>query len=86
MAVAKRQRREKPGKNRTREGLKVRVGTSGGKTALRPIPVYRGQAGGGEKKKTYKKRSKIEPGFLFSLNLLGHLPSRLKDVFSFACQ
>ena len=56
MAVAKRQRRGKVHENRTKEGPKSKVRTSGETTALLAIPIYIGQAQG-EEKKTYKKRS-----------------------------
>ena len=48
MAVAKRQRKEKAGENRTKEGLRTRVRISDETEAL---PVYIGQAQEEEKKK-----------------------------------
>ena len=60
MVVAKRQERGKNHKNRTKEGPRTRVRTSGKtNTALLASPVYIGQAQGGEKKKKKKKKKPI---------------------------
>ena len=59
MAVAKKTRKGKACKNRTKEGPRTRVRTSG-KTAVLPSPNYIGQAQGEEK--TYKKRSQRARG------------------------
>ena len=61
MAVAKRPGREKPEENRTKEGPRTRVRTSGKTTVLLASPIYIGQAQG-EEKKNIKRRAKIEPG------------------------
>ena len=51
MAVAKRQGREmSEKKNRTKEGPRTRVRTSGKQTAVLASPIYIGQAQGEEKK------------------------------------
>ena len=91
MVVAK-TRKGKAHENRTNEGPRTRVKTSGRRNALLASPVYIGQAQG--KEETYKKRSQRARVlslslslslflFLFSLRLLGQHASRLKDVFSF---
>ena len=82
MAVAERQRREKPTKIEQR---KIR-GPEGGprvkQTALLASPIYIGQAQG-EEKRTYKKRSQ-RAGGLSSLHVFWvSMPPRIEDVFSF---
>ena len=54
-------------------------------TALLASPVYIGQAQGMEKKKHIKREAKIARGASLRVFWVG-LPSRLKDVFTFACQ
>ena len=55
MAVAKGQRKEKARKNRTKEGPRTRVRTSGKPNSLWASPICIGQAQG-EGKNTHKKR------------------------------
>ena len=55
MPVAKGQRKEKARKNRTKEGPRTRVRTSGKTNSLLASPVYTGKAQG-EGKNTYRKR------------------------------
>ena len=64
MAVAKRQRREKPMKT-TQEGPRNSGRTSGKTNSLQANPVYIGQALG--EKNTYKKRSQNEASGFSSL-------------------
>ena len=59
MAVATRQRRGKVHENRTKEGPKSQMRTSGETTALLAIPMYIGQAQG--RRKYIKRGAKIEP-------------------------
>ena len=66
MAMAKRQRREKPVKIEQRKGLKIRVRTSSKTDSPSGYPNLRG----GEKN-TQKEEPKLSRGFLFSLRLLG---------------
>ena len=77
MVVAK-TRKGKAHENRTNEGPRTRVKTSGRRNALLASPIYIGQAQG--KEETYKKRSQRARVlslslslflFLFSLRLLG---------------
>ena len=73
--------------NRTKEGRRTRVRTSGGVNTLLASPIYIGQAQGEEKKKKHIKRgAKIELGLLFILLISVWPPSCLEDVFFFACQ
>ena len=92
MVVAK-TRKGKAHENRTNEGPRTRVKTSGRRNALLASPVYIGQAQG--KEETYKKRSQRARVLSLSLSLSlsfsfsslcvfwVSMPSRLKDVFSF---
>ena len=90
MVVAK-TRKGKAHENRTNEGPRTRVKTSGRRNALLASPVYIGQAQG--KEETYKKRSQRARVLSLSLSLSFSfsslcvfwvsMPSRLKDVFSF---
>ena len=57
MAVAKREKREKPVKIEQRKGPKIRVRTSSKTNSPLDIPI----SGGGEKN-TQKRGAKIEPG------------------------
>ena len=85
MAVAKRQ-----GKSLWKEREQRKVwGPQVKQTALLASPIYIGQAQREEKRKHLKRGAQIEQGagvLLFSSSLSGRLPSRLKDVFSFAYQ
>ena len=83
MAVAKRQRKEKPAKMEQKKIQGPGVRTSVKQTALLASPIYIGQAQGKEEK-TYKKRSQNWASLLFTSFGLAH-PS-FEDVFSFACQ
>ena len=77
MVVAKRQERGKDHKNRTKEGPRTRVRTSG-KTNCTPgwPSLHRAGSGGGET--TYKKRSQSQAeGPLFSSRLLGRHALRM---------
>ena len=83
MAVAKRQRREKP---RKREQRKVwtRVRTSGKTNSPPGWPNLHRAGSRGRGKKHKKRRQNSARGFS-SVFWVG-LPSRLEDVFFFACQ
>ena len=98
MVVAKRQGREKPGKQnkgRSKEGPRTRVRTRG-RTNSTPGPVYRGQAQGGGKnisKEEPRGRGSLSPIHVFSLSFSLCLslsllvfwvgmPPCLEDVFS----
>ena len=83
MAVPKRQRREKPTKIEQRKVRGPEWGPQVKQTALLASPLYIRQAQGTEK--NHKKRSQIELGASLWVFWVGP-PSRLKDVFSFACQ
>ena len=88
MVVAK-TRKGKAHENRTNEGPRTRVKTSGRRNALLASPIYIGQAQG--KEETYKKRSQrarvLSLSLSFSFSSLCvfwvSMPSRLEDVFSF---
>ena len=83
MVVAKRQGKEKPVKNRTKEGLRTGVRTSG-RTYSTPGQPNLQRAGPGGGGKTYKKRSQNWAEGLSSLHLFWvSMLSCLKDVFSF---
>ena len=86
MAVAKKQRREKPMKIEQRKVRGPEWEPQVKQTALLASPVYIGQAQG-EEKKTHKKRSQNWTGGISSLCIfwVGQ-PSHLEDIFSFACQ
>ena len=84
MVVAKRQRRKKATKNRTKEGLRTVVRTSG-KTNSPPGQPNLHRAGpGGGRKKHIKRGAKIGLGGLSSLRVFWvGIPLCLKDVFCF---
>ena len=60
MAVTKRQKKGKAHENRTKEGPRTGVRTSGEANSLQANPVYLGQAQG-EEQKHIKREAKIEP-------------------------
>ena len=81
MEVAK--RKGKARENRTKEGLRTGVRTSG-KTNSPPGKPNLYRAGSGRGEKTHKKRSQNWAGGLFSLRVIWvGMPSCLEDVFSF---
>ena len=81
MAVAERQRREKPTKTEQRKVQGLEWGPQVKQIALLASPIYIGQAQW-EKKKTNEKRSQNWALLFFWVGL----SSCLEDVFSFACQ
>ena len=85
MVVPKRERKEKPA-NRTKEGPRTCVRTSGKTDSPPGCPIYIRQAQG-EEKKHIKRGVRIEPqgSLLFRIFWVSP-PSHLEEVFSFACQ
>ena len=81
MVVAKR-KKGKVRENRTKEGLRTRVRTSGKTNSPPGNPIYIGQAQGEEK--NIKGGANIEPGLLFSLYLLGQ-PAHMPQGCVFLC-
>ena len=79
MAVAKRQRKEKPKKMNERKS-EDQSETSGGTNSPPGYPILH-TAGSGEKKEHIKRGAKLSPSLL-----LGRPASHLKDVCSFAYQ
>ena len=84
IVVAKRQRKGKAHENRTKEGLRTRVRTSGDKEPSWLAQFTQDRLGGGEK--TYKKRSQNWARVFSTLCLFWVGPPSCLDVFSFACQ
>ena len=84
MAVAKRQRREKPTKIEQRKVWGQEWEPRVKQTALLASSIYVGQAQE-EKKKHIKRGAKIEPLASLQVFWVGP-PSHFKDAFSFACQ
>ena len=83
MVVPKRERKEKPA-NRTKEGPRTCVRTSGKTDSPPGCPIYIRQAQG-EEKKHIQRGAKTELGASLCVFWVS-LPSSLEGVFSFACQ
>ena len=83
--MAKGQRKEKAHENRTKEGLRTGVRTSGEANSPLASPIYIVQAHGEEKKhKTEEPKIEPSPLLLFSLLLLGQ-PTLMPRGCVFLC-